>query len=623
MRDEPEIVKILRLQENLGVFEGKTHIDKPAVFFDEDSKIDEIEIEEINNNKSSPIGSNNTFGSSSQGNDDIVIYLDGSAKIAKINRAGLILLDLSGTDVVGKIFWELPGVFSKNPSDFRNLFDNALRREENQKLFCDIVDKSGKKIFVKFSMYPIKDGDSIKYIFVIGQDVTSEKITQNLLHETEQKLHNLSNYFETVTETTITFGARDLFCNVSDIIFQITPAGRITYVNSATEKIMGYKPEELIGDNFAKLIPNKIWEKEWKKSISEAKNLPVNKELNGFETYITDKNGRTIPVEVNGKLIRRGLEVVGKEHPVCIQGSIRDITERIEAREKLRKNAEQFKSMNEELTAINQQLTATNEELKAMQEELTTLNEELEQKVTERTAEVEKLLKHKDEFIAQLGHDLKSPLTPLVGLLPILETQINDSKSKELLEIIKRNVKYMRDLVVKTLQLERLNSPNMMLDIKDINLLEAVDLVIHNKQNIYENSNITIENDIGRKMFVKADSLQLGELFDNILTNAVKFTPKGGKITIDAKENEDFITVSVEDTGIGLTKEQIERIFDEFYKVDPARHDLESSGLGLSICKRIVEKHGGKIWVESPGLEKGSTFYFTFPAIYKRWIIQR
>jgi signal transduction histidine kinase len=70
-----------------------------------------------------------------------------------------------------------------------------------------------------------------------------------------------------------------------------------------------------------------------------------------------------------------------------------------------------------------------------------------------------------------------------------------------------------------------------------------------------------------------------------------------------------------------LTKEQIERVFDEFYKVDPARHDLESSGLGLSICKRIVEKQGGKIWVESPGLEKGSTFYFTIPSASKKWFI--
>jgi len=79
----------------------------------------------------------------------------------------------------------------------------------------------------------------------------------------------------------------------------------------------------------------------------------------------------------------------------------------------------------------------------------------------------------------------------------------------------------------------------------------------------------------------------------------VKFTPKGSSITIDAKKDKDTVTVSITDTGIGITKEQLNHIFDEFYKVDSARHDLESSGLGLAICKRIVEKHGGKIWPES------------------------
>ena len=86
----------------------------------------------------------------------------------------------------------------------------------------------------------------------------------------------------------------------------------------------------------------------------------------------------------------------------------------------------------------------------------------------------------------------------------------------------------------------------------------------------------------------------------------------GGTITIDAKKAKDFVTISVTDTGIGMTKNQINHIFEEFYKADESRHDLQSHGLGLSICKNIVEKHGGKIWAESPSIGKGSTFFFTF-----------
>ena len=84
-----------------------------------------------------------------------------------------------------------------------------------------------------------------------------------------------------------------------------------------------------------------------------------------------------------------------------------------------------------------------------------------------------------------------------------------------------------------------------------------------------------------------------------------------GKITIDAEKEKNIVTVSVKDTGIGMTKDQLKKVFDEFYRVDKSSREHKSSGLGLAICKRIVEKHGGKIWAESPGIDKGSTFYFT------------
>jgi signal transduction histidine kinase len=93
----------------------------------------------------------------------------------------------------------------------------------------------------------------------------------------------------------------------------------------------------------------------------------------------------------------------------------------------------------------------------------------------------------------------------------------------------------------------------------------------------------------------------------------VKYTDKKGTVTIDAKVEDNIITVSIRDTGIGMTREQLSQVFDEFYKADSSRHDFDSSGLGMPICKRIVERHGGSIWAESEGPGKGSTFYFTLP----------
>jgi signal transduction histidine kinase len=111
---------------------------------------------------------------------------------------------------------------------------------------------------------------------------------------------------------------------------------------------------------------------------------------------------------------------------------------------------------------------------------------------------------------------------------------------------------------------------------------------------------------------IKADKLRFEELLDNIINNSIKFTPENGQISVYAECSDKKVRFSVADTGRGMTFEQYEKIFVEFYKADQSRHEINSSGLGLSICKRIVEKHGGEIWVESPGLGKGSVFYFTF-----------
>jgi len=227
--------------------------------------------------------------------------------------------------------------------------------------------------------------------------------------------------------------------------------------------------------------------------------------------------------------------------------------------------------------------------------------------------DLEKLLKQKDEFVNQLSHDLRTPLTPIVNLLPLLEKTEKDPKSKELFGVLRNSINRMKNIVTKTLKLAELNAPSTMFDMKDINLWEEAENSIKDQQLICDEKKFTVENKIDENIFVKADKLRLSEVFGNLISNAVKYSPLGGTITIDAHDDGDFVTVSIMDSGNGITSEQIDHIFDEFYKADESRHDLESSGLGRSICKLIVEKHGGRIWVESPGLGKGSMFYFTIP----------
>jgi len=227
---------------------------------------------------------------------------------------------------------------------------------------------------------------------------------------------------------------------------------------------------------------------------------------------------------------------------------------------------------------------------------------------------LEKLLDQKDEFIGQLGHDLKNPLQPLVGLLPILIEQEKNPKTKETLEVMNKNAEYMRDLISNTLQLAKLRSSKIKFDIENVNLKDELDYVIASQNLSLKENEMKIENKINKNIIVQADKLRLAEIFKNLISNAIKYkADKNGKIIIDATVNIDErdVTISVSDNGIGMTKDQLKKIFDEFYKADRFSNEERSSGLGLAIVKRIVESHGGHIWVDSAGHGRGSTFYFT------------
>jgi len=254
------------------------------------------------------------------------------------------------------------------------------------------------------------------------------------------------------------------------------------------------------------------------------------------------------------------------------------------------------------------------EELKQAHELLLSMNEELESKILERTADVEQLLTQKDNFINQLGHDLKNPLGPLLQLLPVLKNQETDQERIELYEVMIRNVKYMKNLVLKTIELARLNSPETHFVFSPINVKNEIQETIEDNKLLFENNNITVETNIPQILpKVQADKIHLQELLTNLINNAVKYSKGPGTIAIQAQpdDDDDVVIISVKDKGIGMSKAHISHLFEEFYKADESRHDFNSSGLGMAICKRIVDRHGGKIWVESEGIGKGTTVFFT------------
>lgn len=282
------------------------------------------------------------------------------------------------------------------------------------------------------------------------------------------------------------------------------------------------------------------------------------------------------------------------------------------------------KDLEEELNEKNAKIKELEEKLAETEKILNELNKDLENRVIERTVEVNKLLIHKNRFIDNLSHDLGTPLTPLVTLLPAVKDEISDPKVKELLDICVRSAEYIKRVVNNSRILAELSSTDLLLQKE--NLFEIVNELQKKYESIFKSCNIEVENNIGQDVFVKTERNRLLQLFDHVTSNAINsMLKKGGKLTFESKpvskESGTFIQISTTDTGVGLTREQIDHLFDEFYKTDDSRHKLDSTGLGLAICKTIVEKHGGKIWADSHGEETGTTIHFIIPSpeiVYSR-----
>jgi PAS domain S-box-containing protein len=451
---------------------------------------------------------------------------------------------------------------------------------------------------------------SLFYLFLKDRD-RAHFSTENKLKKVEAALNESEKRYRQVVE------------NLNEGIWILDSNASTTYVNSFIAQLLGYMTNEMTGKHLFEFMDD-----DWIK-IAEEKLKLIQQENEGeYEFEFLRKNKTRISAVVHmsplfdphGKYIGALVGVQDISYRKRMESELHDKLGKLQKGELATLNImEDLQNTIGALTIAetqirekNQELQKINRELTSAREELTFLNRDLEKKVKERTADVEKLLKQKDEFISQLGHDLKTPLTPLNILLPIVKKREQDPQLKELLEVIFNNINYMKNLVVKTLALARLNSPNTQLSLQDIDLSIQIHDILNLEIPLFPGKNIIFKNNIPVNTVVQIDLLQIRELFDNLISNAVKYSQENEvKITFDAEQMDDFIVVSVKDTGIGLESDQIQHIFDEFYKVDYARHDLQSTGLGLSICKRIVEKHGGHIWVESQGKGKGSTFFFT------------
>jgi len=241
--------------------------------------------------------------------------------------------------------------------------------------------------------------------------------------------------------------------------------------------------------------------------------------------------------------------------------------------------------------------------------------QDISEKLQQERAKDE-LLRQREMFIARLSHDIKTPLTPLVALLPQIRRKVTDEKLAGLLDLCLESANHMKSLVVKTIKLARFSSPGQaqLAELTSLPLGELVHEYLRKRADILHQADMQTEVTIDPAITVLADQFELEEVFYNLISNAVKYSPPGSRLAITATREGDLATVCVRDNGSGLAPDELTHIFDEFFKADQSRHELDSSGLGLTICKRIIENHGGRIWAESAGKGCGTAICFTMEA---------
>jgi signal transduction histidine kinase len=252
----------------------------------------------------------------------------------------------------------------------------------------------------------------------------------------------------------------------------------------------------------------------------------------------------------------------------------------------------------------------------ATQSGLAIQNARLFREIADKSAQLEVASQHKSEFLANMSHELRTPLNAIIGFSEVLAQgmfgEINEKQTEYLQDILESG-RHLLSLINDILDLSKIEAGRMELELADFDLPSAIENALILVRERASRRGITLGSTIDERLgTICGDERKVKQVLLNLLSNALKFTPEGGRIDVGAGLHDEVAEVSVADTGIGIAPTDQDAVFEEFRQVGSADRKAEGTGLGLALSRKFIELHGGKIWVQSQ-LGAGSTFTFTLP----------
>ena len=480
-------------------------------------------------------------------------------------------------DILG---YEVREVLGRKPFDFMpeeeaqrvgKLFEEkVVKKESLDALVNTNQHKDGHLVILETSGMPLFDEEGrLRGYRGIDRDITQQE-------EVQEEMKRAYTAIETCPQA----------------IFTSNLEARIIYANTSAARMWGFEnPTDMVGTDVID-----YWTEKSREKAKEVVEILIKEGSHSGEGLIGKrKDGTEFLVEANSAIL---MDSFGK--PAGMTGSFQDITERKKAEEKLKEYQEHLEEL------VKERTTELEEEILERKKA-----EELIKEQNERLKELDRM---KSEFLSTAAHELRTPLTCILGFSEVLlEKKLDEERRNKFLKTINKESHGLENIINDLLDVSRIESG------KGFEIKKApTDLgnIILKNTKLFQSQTDkhTFKADLpGNLARIEIDKDRIGQVIESLLSNAIKFSPEGGKIQVTLQKSNKDLKVTISDTGLGISKKDLPHIFDRFYRGDNVSADaIGGVGLGLGIVKYIIELHKGKIWVESePG--KGSTFTFTLP----------